>query len=92
MLGNEQTLRLERTASDNALTTTTSRIASMDGLRGFALIGMMAWHAEVSWVKGGFARMTVLRRARRSASRTLMGAVRSASAIGPNSGCVVPAG
>ena len=59
MLGNEQTLRLERTASDNALTTTTSRIASMDGLRGFALIGMMAWHAEVSWVKGGFARMTV---------------------------------
>jgi peptidoglycan/LPS O-acetylase OafA/YrhL len=35
------------------------RIAALDGLRGFALLGMLLWHAEVSWVQGGFARMTV---------------------------------
>ena len=36
-----------------------TRVPALDGLRGFALLGMMAWHAQVSWVKGGFARMTV---------------------------------
>ena len=35
------------------------RIAALDGLRGLALLGMLAWHAEVGWVKGGFARMTI---------------------------------
>jgi peptidoglycan/LPS O-acetylase OafA/YrhL len=37
----------------------TSRLAAIDGLRGFALLGMLAWHAELGWVKGGFARMTI---------------------------------
>ncbi|MEZ5323292.1 MAG: acyltransferase family protein [Microthrixaceae bacterium] len=37
----------------------TPRIRALDGLRGFALLGMLAWHAQLSWVKGGFARMTV---------------------------------
>ena len=36
-----------------------SRVAALDGLRGFALLGMLLWHAEVSWVRGGFARMTI---------------------------------
>ncbi|MGK2928896.1 MAG: acyltransferase family protein [Acidimicrobiales bacterium] len=35
------------------------RVTALDGLRGFALIGMLAWHAELDWVRGGFARMTV---------------------------------
>ncbi len=35
------------------------RVAAIDGLRGFALLGMLAWHAQVGWVKGGFARMTI---------------------------------
>lgn len=35
------------------------RVAALDGLRGFALIGMLLWHAEVTWVQGGFARMTI---------------------------------
>ncbi len=35
------------------------RVAAIDGLRGFALLGMLAWHAQVEWVKGGFARMTI---------------------------------
>ena len=35
------------------------RIAALDGLRGLALLGMLAWHAHVDWVKGGFARMTI---------------------------------
>lgn len=36
-----------------------SRVAALDGLRGLALLGMLAWHAQVGWVKGGFARMTI---------------------------------
>jgi peptidoglycan/LPS O-acetylase OafA/YrhL len=36
-----------------------SRVPALDGLRGFALIGMLLWHAEVTWVQGGFARMTI---------------------------------
>lgn len=35
------------------------RNAAIDGLRGFALLGMLAWHAEVGWIRGGFARMTI---------------------------------
>lgn len=35
------------------------RLPQIDGLRGLALIGMLAWHAEIDWVKGGFARMTI---------------------------------
>ena len=35
------------------------RVAALDGLRGFALVGMLLWHAEVGWVQGGFARMTI---------------------------------
>src|SRR6478735_2419253 len=35
------------------------RLRALDGLRGLALLGMMAWHAQVSWVRGGFARMTI---------------------------------
>jgi peptidoglycan/LPS O-acetylase OafA/YrhL len=34
-------------------------VAALDGLRGLALLGMLAWHAEVGWVRGGFARMTI---------------------------------
>ncbi|MCC5953507.1 MAG: acyltransferase family protein [Acidimicrobiia bacterium] len=34
-------------------------MAALDGLRGFALLGMLAWHAELEWVRGGFARMTI---------------------------------
>src|SRR5690606_2156603 len=29
------------------------RLGALDGLRGLALIGMLAWHAEVGWVRGG---------------------------------------
>lgn len=36
-----------------------ARIPALDGLRGFALLGMLLWHAEVGWVQGGFARMTI---------------------------------
>ena len=39
--------------------TATGRSAAIDGLRGFALAGMLAWHAQVGWVRGGFARMTI---------------------------------
>ena len=39
--------------------TSSSRVPALDGLRGFALIGMLLWHAEVTWVQGGFARMTI---------------------------------
>ena len=39
--------------------TSTSRVDALDGVRGFALLGMMAWHAQIDWVKGGFARMTI---------------------------------
>ena len=28
-------------------------------MRGLALLGMLAWHAQIGWVKGGFARMTI---------------------------------
>jgi peptidoglycan/LPS O-acetylase OafA/YrhL len=35
------------------------RNPGLDGLRGLALLGMLAWHAEVGWVRGGFARMTI---------------------------------
>ncbi len=35
------------------------RVPALDGLRGFALVGMLAWHAELQWVRGGFARMTI---------------------------------
>ncbi len=35
------------------------RVPALDGLRGFALTGMLLWHADVSWVKGGFVRMTI---------------------------------
>ncbi len=35
------------------------RLAAIDGLRGLALLGMLAWHAHVGWVRGGFARMTI---------------------------------
>lgn len=37
----------------------TPRFRALDGLRGFALLGMLAWHAQLDWVRGGFARMTV---------------------------------
>lgn len=37
----------------------TTRSAAIDGLRGFALSGMLMWHAQVGWVRGGFARMTI---------------------------------
>lgn len=36
-----------------------SRVPALDGLRGLALLGMLAWHAHVGWVRGGFARMTI---------------------------------
>ncbi len=36
-----------------------ARLPAIDGLRGLALLGMLAWHAEVGWIKGGFARMTI---------------------------------
>lgn len=36
-----------------------SRTAALDGLRGLALLGMLAWHAHIGWMKGGFARMTI---------------------------------
>lgn len=39
--------------------TSASRVDALDGIRGFALLGMMAWHAQIGWVKGGFARMTI---------------------------------
>lgn len=32
---------------------------ALDGMRGLALLGMLAWHAQIDWVKGGFARMTI---------------------------------
>jgi peptidoglycan/LPS O-acetylase OafA/YrhL len=35
------------------------RVPALDGLRAFALIGMLLWHAEVTWVQGGFVRMTI---------------------------------
>ncbi len=35
------------------------RLPALDGLRGLALVGMLAWHARLDWVKGGFARMTI---------------------------------
>ncbi len=35
------------------------RVPAIDGIRGFALLGMLAWHARIPWVQGGFARMTV---------------------------------
>ncbi len=35
------------------------RLPALDGLRGFALLGMLAWHAQLEWVRGGFARMTI---------------------------------
>ncbi len=35
------------------------RNPALDGYRGAALLGMMAWHAEVGIVRGGFARMTI---------------------------------
>lgn len=35
------------------------RIDAIDGLRGLALLGMLGWHAQVGWIKGGFARMTI---------------------------------
>ncbi len=38
---------------------TSTRNRALDGLRGLALIGMLAWHAHIGWVKGGFARMTI---------------------------------
>jgi peptidoglycan/LPS O-acetylase OafA/YrhL len=36
-----------------------ARLPAIDGLRGLALLGMLAWHAQVGWVRGGFARMTI---------------------------------
>ena len=38
---------------------TSRRIPALDWLRGFALTGMLLWHADVSWVQGGFVRMTI---------------------------------
>ncbi len=35
------------------------RVRGLDGLRGLALLGMLGWHAQLEWVKGGFARMTI---------------------------------
>lgn len=53
----------EGTPVDAQSTTTTApprrRVGALDGLRGFALLGMLAWHAEVDAVRGGFARMTI---------------------------------
>ena len=45
--------------SDGGTRTNDARNVALDGLRGLALIGMMAWHAQIGWVKGGFARMTI---------------------------------
>lgn len=55
----------EGTLVDAQSTTTTTtapprgRVGALDGLRGFALLGMLAWHAEIDAVRGGFARMTI---------------------------------
>jgi peptidoglycan/LPS O-acetylase OafA/YrhL len=57
---------LERSQHDDGRARTTpagqrgaGRMAALDGLRGLALVGMLAWHAQLDWVKGGFARMTI---------------------------------
>lgn len=44
---------------DLAAASTRTRNPALDGLRGFALAGMLAWHAQIGWVAGGFARMTI---------------------------------
>lgn len=52
----------ESTAVDASSTKppgTRGRVGALDGLRGFALLGMLAWHAEIDAVRGGFARMTI---------------------------------
>lgn len=36
-----------------------NRVRGLDGLRGLALLGMLGWHAQLDWVRGGFARMTI---------------------------------
>jgi peptidoglycan/LPS O-acetylase OafA/YrhL len=41
------------------LPTAVARRPALDGLRALALLGMLAWHAEIGWVRGGFARMTI---------------------------------
>lgn len=48
-----------QTGGTEPFTKPRSRSAALDGLRGLALLGMMAWHAQLGWVKGGFARMTI---------------------------------
>ncbi|MCC5952169.1 MAG: acyltransferase family protein [Acidimicrobiia bacterium] len=52
-------LTTPRTSAAAPRPVTAGRVAALDGLRGFALIGMLAWHAELTWVRGGFARMTI---------------------------------
>lgn len=44
---------------DGGTPTSGARNGALDGLRGLALLGMMAWHAQLGWIKGGFARMTI---------------------------------
>lgn len=46
-------------SAPSAVARPVGRVAALDGLRGLALLGMLAWHAQVGWVKGGFARMTI---------------------------------
>ena len=46
-------------ASTPGQTTLKKRNPALDGYRGAALLGMMAWHAEIAAVRGGFARMTI---------------------------------
>jgi peptidoglycan/LPS O-acetylase OafA/YrhL len=49
----------ERDLATSAAGRTAVRMPALDGLRGLALVGMLAWHARLDWVKGGFARMTI---------------------------------
>lgn len=46
-------------AEPDAAPAVSRRVPALDGLRAFALLGMLLWHAEVTWVQGGFVRMTI---------------------------------
>ncbi len=54
-----RTAPADRAAAADGTVTSSSRVPALDGLRAFALVGMLLWHAEVGWVQGGFARMTI---------------------------------
>ena len=55
----DQAMNALPTAGTSPMTTRRTRSAALDGLRGLALLGMMAWHGQIGWIKGGFARMTI---------------------------------